>query len=205
MADKEPGNIQEQYCSTREAAAMMGVSLRTAQLMVEQGVLQAWKTSGGHRRIALESVRHYLREREKGGGPVLREGTLSLLVVEDDGILREAYRQVMERWELPLSVGLAENGIDALVAIGREAPDILITDLDMPQLDGFEMIRRLRANRDLDDMDIIVVSGLGAGDIAARGGLPVDVTVLAKPVPFHELRGYVLARLADRRRRGAGA
>ncbi len=178
---------------------MMGVSLRTAQLMVEQGVLQAWKTAGGHRRILLESVRRYLRERERGG-TLPRESKLSILVVEDDAILREAYRHVIAHWELPVSVRLAENGFDALVMIGREIPDLLISDLDMPKLDGFEMLRKLRANQDLKAMDIIVVSGLDPAEIARRGGLPADLTVLAKPVPFHELRGYVQARLADRRR-----
>ncbi len=191
--------VQDKYCSTRDAAKMMGVSLRTAQLMVERGVLQAWKTSGGHRRILLESVRQYLRDRERGGSGI-RESTLSVMVVEDDAILREAYRQVIDRWELPVTVRLAEHGFDALVMIGREMPDILITDLNMPEMDGFEMIRRLRANSDLDAMDIIVVSGLNEAEIAARPALPADVTVLGKPVPFLELRGYVQARLASRRR-----
>lgn len=191
--------VQDQYCSTRDAAKMMGVSLRTAQLMVERGVLQAWKTAGGHRRIQLESVRQYLRERERGGA-LPRESVLSILVVEDDAILREAYRKVMAHWELPVSVRLAENGFDALLMIGREMPDILITDLAMPKMDGFEMLRKLRANPDYGIMDIIVVSGLEPAEIAARSGLPADVTVLAKPVPFQELRGYVQARLAARRR-----
>lgn len=199
---EETGQVQDQYCSTREAAKMMGVSLRTAQLMVERGALQAWKTAGGHRRILLESVRRYLRERERGGAPP-RESALSILVVEDDAILREAYRQVMGHWDLPISPRFAENGFDALVMIGQEIPGILITDLDMPKMDGFEMLRKLRANPDLKAMDIIVVSGLEPAEIARRGGLPAALTVLAKPVPFHELRGYTQARLADRRREEA--
>lgn len=192
-------DVQDKYCSTRDAAKMMGVSLRTAQLMVERGVLQAWKTSGGHRRILLESVRQYLRDRERGGSGI-RESTLSVMVVEDDAILREAYRQVIGHWGLPVTVRLAEHGFDALVMIGKEMPDILITDLSMPEMDGFEMIRRLRANRDLDPMDIIVVSGLSDAEITSHPALPPDVTVLGKPVPFHELCGYVQARLSSRRR-----
>ena len=45
-----------EFCSTKEAATMLGVSHRTVQLWVESGVLQAWKTAGGHRRIAMSSV-----------------------------------------------------------------------------------------------------------------------------------------------------
>ncbi|MGE5467624.1 MAG: EAL domain-containing protein [Ignavibacteria bacterium] len=46
-----------EICSTREAAELLGVSLRTVQLWVDSGILKAWKTAGGHRRISLESVR----------------------------------------------------------------------------------------------------------------------------------------------------
>jgi len=49
MADTE-------YLSTRQAALRLGVSLGTVQNMVENGVLEAWKTAGGHRRIPVASV-----------------------------------------------------------------------------------------------------------------------------------------------------
>src|SRR3954471_19495975 len=51
------------FCSTKEAATMLGVSHRTVQLWVENGVLQAWKTAGGHRRIALASVNRLVEQR----------------------------------------------------------------------------------------------------------------------------------------------
>jgi CheY-like chemotaxis protein len=65
-----------------------------------------------------------------------------------------------------LQVRLVSSGIDGLLEIGREAPDLLITDLRMPGIDGFEMIRRLRADPQLQDLDIMVVSGLTDDDIA---------------------------------------
>ena len=44
------------YCTTREAAKILGTSLRTIQLWVESGILQAWKTPGGRRRVTRESM-----------------------------------------------------------------------------------------------------------------------------------------------------
>jgi CheY-like chemotaxis protein len=55
---------------------------------------------------------------------------------------------------------MVSSGIDGLLEIGRVPPDLLITDLRMPGIDGFEMIRRLRADPQLQDLDIVVVSGL---------------------------------------------
>ena len=49
-------------CSTRDAARLLGISVRTAQLWVEEGRLRAWKTPGGHRRILVESVDRLLDE-----------------------------------------------------------------------------------------------------------------------------------------------
>ena len=92
-----------------------------------------------------------------------------------------------------------------MVEIGREPPDLLIVDLRIPGIDGFEMIRRLRENPLCADVAIVVVSALTAKEIAAAGGLPPDVTVYRKPIPFQELRGYVQALIALRRRqRNAG-
>lgn len=192
--------IEEKYVSTREAAKLIGVSLRTAQLMVERGELQAWKTSGGHRRILLDSVKTYLSGREHR--PAVPE-KLAVLIVEDDSITREMYRRGVNRWELPLDVRVAENGYMALLEIGLRPPDLLISDLVMPRMDGFEMIRAIRADRRLDGMDIIAVSGLEKAEIAEKGGLPGDVTLLPKPVPFYELRGFIQAMLAVRRRLNA--
>lgn len=54
-----------QVCSTREAAEMLGVSLRTIQLWVDGGVLDAWKTAGGHRRVSFDSIQRL----KSGQGP----------------------------------------------------------------------------------------------------------------------------------------
>jgi len=76
---------------------------------------------------------------------------------------------------------------------------VLIADLMMPGMDGFEMIRHLRANPDYAGMDIIVVSAIDREEIKQHD-LPANVTVFSKPIPFHELKGFMLGRLAARQR-----
>ena len=190
-----------EYCSTSEAAQMLGVSLGTVQQMVENGLLEAWKTAGGHRRIRIGSVEDYLRRRTSGhtGQPV---GQLRVLVAEDDRIMQRLYAHTFETWSLPIELRLVESGFEGLLEIGRQQPDLLISDLVMPGLDGFAMISKLRSDSKLADMDIVVITGLTHEDIEARGGLPEDVTVYGKPVPFKELKGYIQARIAQLQRRG---
>ena len=62
-----------EFWSTREAADLLGVSLRTVQLWTEAGVLKAWKTAGGHRRINRDSVMQLLRGACRFAGPALSD------------------------------------------------------------------------------------------------------------------------------------
>jgi excisionase family DNA binding protein len=190
-----------EYCTTRQAAEMLGLSLGTVQQMVENGALAAWKTGGGHRRVSVASVNDQLRRRVAMPSAARAQSEqLSVLIAEDDPILQTLYTATLAKWGLPLAVEVVGNGFEGLVKIGQQAPDILILDLMMPGLDGFEMIRALRANPLLCDMDIIVVSALSADSVDERGGLPSDITLYGKPVPFQQLHGYLQAKVAQRQR-----
>lgn len=187
-----------EYLSTRQAAHRLGVSLGTVQNMVESGALEAWKTTGGHRRIPVTAVEALLARRRQGvsGGDSQR---MDILITEDDATLQALYKMTIDGWELPIDLRIASTGFDGLLQVGQKVPDILIADLMMPGMDGFEMIRQLRANPVLSRMDIMVVSAIDREEILARG-LPPDVTIFGKPIPFHEIKGFVLGRMASRQR-----
>jgi len=194
---------EPKYISTREAAKRLGLSLGTVQQMVERGELRAWKTAGGHRRIDESSVESYHQRARTGATVASGTRALRVLIAEDDRILQKLYSHTLENWGLPLEVQLVTSGFDALLEIGRHPPDLLITDLNMPGLNGFQMIRRIRENKLTAGTDIVVVSGMSDDEIADEGGLPDDVVRYGKPVPFKELRGYVQAKVAQLRREHA--
>lgn len=179
--------------STREAAERLGVALRTVQLWVEGGVLPAWKTAGGHRRISRAAVEKLIAERNSAlhGDAAPAEADdrrLRVLVVEDDPDLLKLFCMVIEGWDLPIELGTATNGFEALLRIGDECPDLLLTDLNMPGMDGFRMIATLTARPQCrEQLRIVVVTALGPAEIAHRGGLPEGVKVFTKPLPFDEL------------------
>lgn len=193
-------NTQEVYCTTREAAQMLGVSLRTVQLWVESGVLKAWKTDGGHRRLPLSAVNELVRQRmNRGQAPAPAPGKFNILVLEDDEDMVKLYQMTMENWQLPIQVTFVPSVYEALIVIGRGQPDLLITDLRMPGVDGFEIIRLLRNDEAIRDLDIVVVTALNRAEIEEKGSLPPDITVFTKPVSFDQLMGYIKACLAHRK------
>jgi excisionase family DNA binding protein len=193
--------------TTREAGELLGVAVRTIQLWVESGVLPAWRTAGGHRRIARGAVEQLMNERLFMLSPIQTAGKtaaavlepIKLLVVEDDPTLRQLFSMMVEGWDFPVQLSQASNGFDGLLAIGRERPDIVVTDLNMPGLDGFQMLRSLkRAESGFAELTVVVVSALDQDDIQARGGLPEGVAFFQKPIDYAGLAKLVRQHMVDK-------
>lgn len=182
---------QESYLTTRETAAKLGLSLRTIQLWVESGVLTAWKTAGGHRRISSSSVEALLQQREDSLKQRPSGDPFTLVVVEDNEQMLNLYKQQIQQWDMPIHLVTASNGFEGLMHIGQWSPDLIITDLDMPGMNGFQMIEALCEKPELGHTQIAVVTGLRPEEIAAKGELPKDIMVYLKPVDFSQLEKLV--------------
>lgn len=194
----------EDYCGTSYAAKLLGLSVATVQSLVEKGEIEAWKTLGGHRRIALQSINVYLA---KNSPQLSRADThpkhrLRVLLVEDDEPTRDLYQCQFEEWSLPIDCTWMTSALEALMDISSMRPDLLITDLSMPGVDGIEMLRTVKRNQQLAAMQVLVISGLPVEAIAARGGLPPQARLVEKPVNFDWLQGY-LSALVDGQRQVA--
>jgi excisionase family DNA binding protein len=197
--------VSKVFCTTRQAARQLGVSVSTTQLWVESGLLEAWKTEGGHRRISRESVQRLLLTPGTQGAVVGHgmaheppPASLYVLVVEDDTTLRRMYEVRMNTWRCRPTVRVAANGFDALLRIGISRPDLLITDLRMPHMDGFEMLRSLKRLPECAQMKIVVVTGLDQAEIDAAGGLPEGIVAFPKPAPFQALESVAEEILSRR-------
>lgn len=186
------------FMTTRQAAERLGVSLSTVQLWVEHGVLRAWKTAGGHRRIALEEIDSMVSHQQQAIGrqPGVDHLTDSVVVVEDDRASRELICDVIKSWGLPLDIVTADNGYHGLIEIGRQRPRMVVSDLRMPGMDGFRMVSAMRALEFLRDTVVMVVTSLDDDEIRQSGGLPRDIRVFRKPVDFESFETAVREVLA---------
>ncbi len=197
-------SANEDVMTTREAGETLGVAVRTIQLWVEAGVLPAWRTAGGHRRIARSAVDKLMAERRHELSPGTNEDEpalpgLRLLVVEDDPLLLRLFKGVVATWNFPVDLVTATNGFEGLVRIGEMRPDVVVSDLIMPGMDGFEMLRALKKpGSGFASLKLLVVSALSAEEIEERGGLPDGVSCFQKPVNFTKLEFLVHKYFTDK-------
>jgi excisionase family DNA binding protein len=192
----------EEFCGTSYAAMLLDLSVGTVQALVEKNELRAWKTGGGHRRISMQSILDYQKRHHlKVSSRRANEAALKLLVVEDDALTRELIKSMVEQWNLPIDCTAMASAIDALIDMSSLHPDVLITDLNMPGVDGFELLRTLRANPSFADISVLALTGLSETQVAERGGLPENTVLLGKPLDMSWLHGYFVALLGNRKRK----
>lgn len=197
--------------TTREAGETLGVAVRTVQLWVEAGVLPAWRTAGGHRRIARSAVEKLLAERQSDlvptpAPPAVAQEAFKLLLVEDDPMLLRLFSGVVASWNYPVELFTATNGFEGLMRIGEVRPDVVVSDLVMPGMDGFEMLRALqKPGSGFGHLKLVVISALSSDAIQAQGGLPDGVVCFHKPVNYTKLEALVHKFYTDKRQRMAVA
>jgi excisionase family DNA binding protein len=180
--------------TTREAAQRLGVSLRTVQLWVEADILPAARTPGGHRRIPHNAVEalalstglgadtdELIAMRQDEAMPVKGEAAMDVLVVADDAQWQMQCEQALAPYGSAVQLRFAETGYLALLQIGQQAPDLLITHLDLPGMDGMAMLNTLERCENVSELRVLVLTDQSEHEIARRGGLPGSVELMAWP------------------------
>lgn len=174
--------------STLEVARLLGMAVRSVQMMVDRGELDAWKTPGGHRRISRESVERWRASRQHRGGETrpapldaapaaAAAGPATVLLIEDS-VHYQNLIGLLVRQQFPgVTLQVADDGIAGLAMAGRLQPRVMIVDILLPGIDGATLITSLRSHPQFKGIQLIVVTSLDEAGRApyafALTGLPV--------------------------------
>ena len=149
----------EEVLTVFKASQHCNVSPKTIINWIESGHIKAYKTVGGHRRINREDLEAFMK---KQGIPIPKEKSLEtkkkILVVDDDPIIVETIVQALEEDEFDYEVISASDGFEAGLQVNHFAPHLLILDIMMPDIKGYEVCQKIKSNPDTKDTKIIVLS-----------------------------------------------
>lgn len=112
--------------------------------------------------------------------------TALLLVAEDDQFYANLYRTKLEKEGFGVLV--ASNGTETLDLLRKNSPNLIILDLVMPEMDGFEVLKKLKEEKDLRDVPVIILSNLGQPeDIERAKALGVFKYIIKSNVSIHQM------------------
>lgn len=109
-----------------------------------------------------------------------------ILVVDDEALLRAMLRDALE--EAGYAVVLAENGRDGIASAKADRPDCILLDVMMPGLDGYETCAAIKADPDLADIPVLLISATADLRVIDRAEKVGATEVLPKPVPMEQLQ-----------------
>jgi len=182
-ARRAPAN-EPDWLTLGQAAKYLGVAQSTIRKWSDQGRVPAFYTPGGHRRYRRSDLDVFLER----SGPGAREQVgPSVLIVDDDPGTRAFVRASLELEGF--EVREAGSAAEGLAALEDEPPDLILLDVMMPQMDGWEMLRRVQEKHGVGEIPVVMFSGQvderAAGDAEERGasgfiGKPFDPTQLVE-------------------------
>lgn len=179
--------------TTFETAKLCHVSPLSIINWVNAGRLSAFRTPGGHRRIRREDLIRFMRESGIPLPPDLREGSgrPKVLVVDDEASIREVLSEHLTTRGKPYEVLTAADGFEAGRLVATFRPDVVLLDLRMPGLDGFQICRTIKADPDTSMTVVIAMTGFYSPETETRILECGAVRCFAKPVEPSTLSAFI--------------
>ncbi len=184
------------------ASKYCNVSSKTIINWVDDGHIKSYRTVGGHRRIKRDDLEAFMR---KQGIPIPEEKVAGdrkkILVVDDDLIIIESIVQALEEDDHDYEVISASDGFEAGLQVKHFNPDLLILDIMMPDIKGFEVCKKIKSNEDTKHIKIIVLSAyLDEDKFKQMTESGADIC-FSKPLPLSKLKEEV-AKLLETKKTG---
>jgi excisionase family DNA binding protein len=184
----------KRYLTTGKVGEMLEVSPAAIKKWIQQGKLAAFRTPGGHFRILADEFERF----QKTHG--FRTGTgepLRVLVVDEERDVTEVIVASLRAFHPRARLETAANGFEGLLRAGTLRPDVLLLDLGMPGMDGFEMCRQIKRDPVIGDTKVVVMTA-GFLDAEPRARDAGADGFLAKPFDAATAHGLLARLLAAR-------
>jgi len=121
--------------------------------------------------------------------------TAKILVVDDEESIRKIVAMSLKNLPFPVEIMTAANGSEALSLVERDKPDMIILDIMMPEMDGFEVCKRLREDITTAFIPIMMLTARGETESRTKAFTVGTDDYVTKPFEVEDLRARVVRLL----------
>jgi excisionase family DNA binding protein len=144
--------------STFAIAEMLHVDPGSVANWIDQKLLKAHRTPGGHRRVATEDLLQFLREHRMPIPSELADLPTRVLVVDDEPPVAQMVARAIRSAHPDYEVLEATDGFSAGTIVATAKPDVVILDLRMPGMDGFEVCRLIKSRDQTRHAEVVAMT-----------------------------------------------
>lgn len=179
---------RKEYYTTSDMAKILHVAVGSVINWVDDGQIDAILTPGGHRKIPYKEVIRFLKSHNYEVPKDLLAKKLVYLV-DDEEDIHSFFGQIFKNIE-GFELNSFYSGTDALISIGKQIPEIIIVDILMPDIDGIQVIKNIRAKQAYSSIHIVAISAnLEKKEDAMKAGANV---FLKKPFDVNDFKDALI-------------
>ena len=182
--------------STFDIAAMLGVDPGSVANWIDQDLLNAHRTPGGHRRVAVEDLLAFLRVHKMPVPSELQTGPKKILIVDDDPAVTKLIAKTVRKEYANFELLEAHDGFRAGAAVANLKPDVVILDLKMPGIDGYEVCRAIKSEPASRHIEVIAITAYPSEDGTKRILNCGARVCLSKPLNMNKLLAEIAASIS---------
>ncbi len=180
----------ERPYTTGEVADFCDVTINAVKKWIAAGKLSAFRTPGGHYRVKQDDFKSFAGKYKLDVKDRLFPERKKILVADDERGIVEYVKAAIETMQMGWVVETAFDGYEALIKVGDFKPELLVLDIRMPKIDGFDVTRRIKGDPATKDIKILAITAYGKDDMEKILQCGAD-GCLAKPLNLREFQKNV--------------
>ncbi len=152
--------MAEKIYSTFDISEICGASPTTVADWIDAGKLKAFHTPGGHRRVRKDDLLEFLKKYDMPiPDELIKDSRKKILIVDDDQAVIDLITRFLKQFPQKYQFASAIDGFQAGQTLAEFEPELIILDLMLPGIDGFEVCRDIRSNEKTIGIKILAITG----------------------------------------------
>ena len=185
--------------TTFEISRFCSVDISTVMGWVDDGKLKAYRTPGGHRRVSHPDLLSFLEKYQMPIHPALQVRQARVLIIEDNPVTVRILKRAIEKFVPSDEIEVALDGFEAGRKLEMFQPDLILLDLMLPGVDGFQVCKNIRGDERKKNVKILAISGLKGEETRKRILSMGADAFLAKPFELSDIRNVVSSLIGENR------